>query len=53
VTDRRSDVAGCILKMRFEPQMKPGKALGKTIKWVYMGISRTKSAYAYIDSLYV
>jgi hypothetical protein len=53
VTDRLNDAAGCVLKMRFETQMEPGKAPGKTIKWVYMGISRRKSAYASIDSLYV
>jgi hypothetical protein len=46
VTDRRNDAASCVLKMRFEPQMKSGKAPGKVIKWVYMGISRRKSAYA-------
>jgi hypothetical protein len=46
VTDRLNDAAGCVLKMRFETQMEPGKAPGKTIKWVYMGISRRKSAYA-------
>jgi hypothetical protein len=46
VTDRLNDAAGCVLKMRFEPQMKSGKAPGKAIKWIYMGISRGKSAYA-------
>jgi hypothetical protein len=46
VTDRLNDAAGCVLKMRFETQMEPGKAPGKTIKWIYMGISRRKSAYA-------
>jgi len=39
--------------MRFETQMKPGKAPGKAIKWAYIGISRRKSAYAYIESIYV
>jgi len=53
VTDRLNYAASCVLKMRFEAQMKPGKAPGKAIKWVYRGISRIKSAYAYIDSLYV
>jgi hypothetical protein len=44
VTDRFNDAAGCVLKMRFEMQMKPGEAPGKPIKRAYMGITGTSPA---------
>jgi hypothetical protein len=40
VTDRCNDAAGCVLRMRYEPQIKSGKAPSSNIKWMYRGISR-------------
>jgi hypothetical protein len=39
--------------MRLEAQMKPGESTSQLIKWIYMPISRRKSPYASINSLYV